>query len=64
MARRGLELYMLTTEKFRELKPSYRPQLKLKFAILILKEIADVIANYEADVITDRSPWTAVLRKI
>ena len=55
---------MLTTEKFRELKPSYRPQLKLKFAILILKEIADVIANYEADVITDRSPWTAVLRKI
>lgn len=34
MARRGSELYMLTTEKFRELKASYRPQLKLKIRYL------------------------------
>lgn len=45
MARRGSELYKLTVEKFRELKASYRPQLKLKFSILILKETANVIAK-------------------
>ena len=45
MVLRGSEPYTLVTEKFRELKASYRPQLKLKFAILILKEIAGVIAK-------------------
>lgn len=34
MARRGSELYTLTTEKFRELKASYGPQLKLKIRYL------------------------------
>ena len=34
MARRGLELYKLAVEKFRELKTSYRPQLKLKIRYL------------------------------
>lgn len=46
MVRRGSELYKLMAEKFRGPKGFIEIAVKIsKFAILILKEIADVIAK-------------------
>ena len=46
MVRRGSELYKLMAEKFREPKALIETAVKIsKFAILILKETASVIAK-------------------
>jgi len=49
VTRRGSKLYKLTVEKFREPKGFIETAVKIsKFAILILKEIANVIAKLQS----------------
>ncbi|WP_298020411.1 hypothetical protein [uncultured Campylobacter sp.] len=65
MVRRGSELYKLTVEKFREPKGFIETAVKIsKFAILILKEIANIIAKLQSQCHHRKKPLFELLRHV